>query len=485
MKGRGLTVVLWVGLPLFVASSVLAMLQSPYILMSGTLVTMALMAWLIVHFEWQQGFIKLFAFLLPFSIEIAVLDGHMILFPSEPLLVMAAFMLGIELLRKPLPITRQLWHETRWLLPLVLAFILTIPFSGMGLVSLKFSGVNLLYMAVFFMYLSMLSLRHPAMLRHLFLLYSMGFILVAFWSIYQYWQWAWSPMVLRGIFSPFYKDHTIYGAAAALLAIWWLTGSMAERSVPSKLIGLILALLFMVMIVLSGSRAAFLSLIFSLFVLLLLQVRIRLRYISLGGIVVIMVLLFYQDHLVHRLEQIDAISYDSHANLFERAESVGNITTDVSNIERMNRWVAGWRMFLEKPLTGFGSGTYQFAYIPYQVPGLGNRLTVTNPYDIPENSGGTAHSEYLLAMSEMGVLGLAGWLTLLGRWIFIAFRQQPMHLKRKQIIIAFTALSTYLFHAFFNNFLNTDKIAFLFWGMAVWLTIKYQAKDESEVLPGH
>jgi O-antigen ligase len=107
---------------------------------------------------------------------------------------------------------------------------------------------------------------------------------------------------------------------------------------------------------------------------------------------------------------------------------------------------------------------------------------VTNPYDVPENSGGTAHSEYLLAMSEMGLAGLIGWLVLIGRWSYIAFRHPRTHPGRKQILIAFAALSTYLFHAFFNNFLNTDKFAFLFWGMAVWLTIHYNTNDERAVL---
>ncbi|MBE0652540.1 MAG: O-antigen ligase family protein, partial [Bacteroidales bacterium] len=180
---------------------------------------------------------------------------------------------------------------------------------------------------------------------------------------------------------------------------------------------------------------------------------------------------------------INALSYDSHADLIDQTKSIGNITTDVSNIERMNRWVAAWRMFLEKPLTGFGPGTYQFQYIPFQTPELYNRLTVTNPYHIPENSGGTAHSEYLLATSEMGVLGLLGWIVLIGRWLFIAFSQRPTYPGRMQIFIGFAALATYLFHSHFNNFLNTDKFAFLFWGMAAWLMFHHNTNDERGVLP--
>jgi len=127
--------------------------------------------------------------------------------------------------------------------------------------------------------------------------------------------------------------------------------------------------------------------------------------------------------LAEHIRRIETVSHDPHAGMLERTGSAANVTTDLSNLERMNRWVAAWRMFREKPLTGFGPGTYQFAYIPYQEPGLINRLSVTNPWDVPEGSGGTAHSEYLLALSEMGIMGLLGWIVLLGRWTWVAFER--------------------------------------------------------------
>jgi len=46
--------------------------------------------------------------------------------------------------------------------------------------------------------------------------------------------------------------------------------------------------------------------------------------------------------------------------------------------------------------------------------------------------------------------------------------------------MAFPALSTYLFHALFNNFLTTDKFAFLCWGTAAWLVAGYQNHKEDE-----
>lgn len=472
--------VLWI-LPILVAGSFLVMSNHPMMLFAGLIAVLVLAAWFIVCFERQAQFMMLFVFLLPFSVEIPIMGDHMMLFPSEPILIFAALMFGFELLRKPLPIPGFIMREALFILPMAAAFILTIPFSTMWVVSLKFSAVNLLYIVVFFGYVGVLSTRNPGLLRRLLMIYSTGFFLVAVWSVYQYAQYEWNPIVVRGIFSPFYKDHTIFGATAALLAIVWLAGGIAVQSIRPRIIALVLALVCISLVLMSGSRAAFVSLFFSLVVMLLLWFRIKMRYVLAGGAMLLLLLVFNQDHIVMRMKQIQTLSYDAHADLMDRTQSIGNITTDASNIERMNRWVAAGRMFLEKPLTGFGPGTYQFEYIAFQTPELKNHLTVTNPYDIPANSGGTAHSEYLLAMSEMGVLGLLGWIVLLGRWIFIAFRHNSKFPLRWQVFIGFSALSTYLFHALFNNFLNTDKFAFLFWGMAVWLMI-HQSKDNERGL---
>ena len=78
---------------------------------------------------------------------------------------------------------------------------------------------------------------------------------------------------------------------------------------------------------------------------------------------------------------------------------MSNISTDASNLERLNRWSCALQMFQEKPFLGFGPGTYQFLYAPYQKSSM---KTV-----ISTNFGekGNAHSEYLGPLSEQGFLG--------------------------------------------------------------------------------
>ena len=84
----------------------------------------------------------------------------------------------------------------------------------------------------------------------------------------------------------------------------------------------------------------------------------------------------------------------------EKIQSAANVTTDASNLERINRWDCAYQMFKKKPVLGFGPGTYAFEYAPFQDP---ENLTI-----ISTNFGdmGNAHSEYLSALSESGIIGL-------------------------------------------------------------------------------
>ena len=470
-------------LPVIIAAVCLAVIKEPLMILACAFFLMAVIAWLIIHFKLLSLCMITLAFLLPFSVEIPVMYESMLRIPTEPLIAIGAIILVFDVLmnyRKLKSIYPV--KELLWVLPLVMAFLVTLPFSGMHFVSLKFSMVNIIYIMVFFVLLSRLSMEHPGLFPRMLLLYGIGFIIAMLWGVFNYWQYDWNPVVVRGIFQPFYKDHTVFGASAAVLGAFWLASAFYKKNKASMLVYLTMGMVFAGCVLLSTSRAAFISLLF--FFIIMVMLSLKVRPVHLAGMLVslIIVAVAVSQPLTERMKKVEEVSYADDPGLTDRSRSISNISTDVSNIERLNRWISAWRMFREKPLTGFGPGTYQFVYIPYQEPALENRLTVTDPWNVPEGSGGTAHSEYLLAMSEMGVWGLLGWLVLIGRWVFLAFNTKKQHPRRMEIIVAFAALSTYLLHAFFNNFLTTDKFAFLFWGTAAWMIANNYANNEQELL---
>jgi putative inorganic carbon (hco3(-)) transporter len=452
-------------------------LHNPVVMYSGMILIAFIIARIILYFHAQTLLLKILAFLLPFSFESPFFGSSVILLPTEPLIVILVFVMMQEILQEWTSIRkRRFMGEMKWILPLMLVYVITIPFSGMVIVSAKFSLINLLYILVFFIYLSIRLSRHTGLFPELIFAYSTGLFLVLAWSLYKFGQWEWNPVVVRGIFRPFYKDHTIFGATAAMLAAFWF--SVKNQNRFSAWSAFMMGMIFLLSIFLSGSRAALLSMFFFGMVYFLLSLRIN----RIGLIIVLLlplILVYVQrEPLMRRLQAIQQVSHDVQAGIADKTISSANISSDVSNLERMNRWVSAYRMFLEKPFTGFGPGTYQFTYIPYQEPSMMTRISVTDPYNPPENSGGTAHSEYLLTLSEMGVFGLMAWLIILGRLTFIAFDNTIEKRKRRDIMVAYGALSTYMFHAFFNNFLTTDKFAFLFWGTAAWLIAVYHSENE-------
>lgn len=427
---------------------------------------------------------KILAFCLPFSVEIDIAGESRIHFPTEILIGLLAVLLAIDLLKNYSVLKSEYPGELLWIVPLVAAYILFILFSEMPEVSAKFSLVNIIYILIFYVLQVRLFKLDQGLFPQLLLIYSLGLIAVTGWAIFRYHTFEWNPVVVPGIFRPFYRDHTILGASAALLAVFWLCFSFMTKMAVSRFVSVALAIFFLLLVIFSGSRAAFFSLFISLSVGVLFLLRFRTRHVLLLLFSLLLTAFFFGGTIREKLLDNLAESRNPNAGYVEHFRSAGNISTDASNLERMNRWVAAWRMFTARPLTGFGPGTYQFTYIPFQEESLKTHLSVEDPLDIPENSGGTAHSEYLLVLSEMGILGFVALILFFGRLMYVVFDKSYGHNQKIKIMVAFSALAGYWFHALFNNFLNTEKFAFLFWGMAAWLIANYYDTDEKGILPG-
>jgi O-antigen ligase len=174
----------------------------------------------------------------------------------------------------------------------------------------------------------------------------------------------------------------------------------------------------------------------------------------------------FKTEIADSLKQNKADSNAKNASLEQQTKSVTNITSDQSNAERLNRWSCAWRMFLDKPLLGYGPGTYQFEYLSYQKKSEMTRISVTSAYNIKKGKGGTAHSEYLLLLSESGIVSLLLYFTSILMVIYYALKVYANTDDSKtkvKILILFFGFCTYILHAFFNNFLDTDKAALLYY----------------------
>ena len=161
-------------------------------------------------------------------------------------------------------------------------------------------------------------------------------------------------------------------------------------------------------------------------------------------------------------------------------QSIANISSDASNLERINRWQSALRMFSERPFLGWGPGTYQFEYSPFQ------RASEKTIISTDLGDMGNAHSEYIGPLAESGVFGLLSVLIIMITAIYTGlnvYRKAASSQTRILALSATLALITYYVHGTMNNFLNTDKASVPFWGMVAIITALdlYFLNDEKEV----
>lgn len=168
-------------------------------------------------------------------------------------------------------------------------------------------------------------------------------------------------------------------------------------------------------------------------------------------------------------------------NLTEHVQSITNISTDASNLERINRWNSAFRMFEKRPIFGWGPGTYAFQYAPFQ-SSEDQTIISTNAGDM-----GNAHSEFIGPLAEQGILGPLTFILII---IVFYVRASYLYFKlpkgelRKIVFYVILAFTTYLINGTLNNFLDTDKASIPFWafiGIITAIDINYKKMLNEEI----
>jgi O-antigen ligase len=263
---------------------------------------------------------------------------------------------------------------------------------------------------------------------------------------------------------PLFKDHTSYGA---VLAMYFpiITGLLLSKKM-SLLMRVLLGIGFVILttgLVLSYTRAAWLSVIGAAVVVVLMILRVRFRTLLISVVVFGSLVYLSFDDIQVSLQRNKQESSDK---LEEHVGSISNVSSDASNLERLNRWNCAISMWEERPLVGWGPGVYQFEYAPFQ-KSKDRTIISTN-----EGDGGNAHSEYLGPLSEQGVPGMLMVIILVLSVSTLGFRifQKSRDYETRVVIAsAFAGLITYYIHGVLNNYLDTDKASVPFWGFTALL----------------
>jgi putative inorganic carbon (HCO3(-)) transporter len=129
------------------------------------------------------------------------------------------------------------------------------------------------------------------------------------------------------------------------------------------------------------------------------------------------------------------------------------IFSDAGSKDRRFMWQAGWKMFISRPLIGVGLGTFMFNF---------KKFVASNyPYGIAY-----AHNCYLQMASEIGVIGLVSFLSILT----VFFYQGIKTLKSKEknfhwhiLLASLAGILGYCIQMGVDTILYSLDLGMLFW----------------------
>lgn len=426
----------------------------------GILIPLACILLLLYVFS-LENILLLAVFVTPLAIDLGDYDlGVSISVPSEPLLIGILFFIllkillegGVERRIVRHPVTIAILFNLSWML-------ITAITSDLPMVSFKYL-LSRLWFIIPIYFGGLMFFRTKTNIRKFIWAYVSALIIVVFYTTWVHMGYGFSEKAGHWVMTPFYNDHTAYGVILALF-IPVILGMAIDKDVSGRqrVFAAVAVVILLVALYLSYCRAAWVSVGFIIGVLVLVKLRISFKWIALTAIGLFIVFFTFRFEI---LDKLGKNKQDASADFMKHVESISNISSDASNLERINRWQSALRMFSERPVVGWGPGTYQFEYAPFQ-RAKEKTIISTNLGDM-----GNAHSEYIGPLAESGVPGLLSVLFMFIAIIYTGLNVYKRAASRQTRLMALSAtlgLITYFVHGTMNNFLNTDKASVPFWGL--------------------
>ena len=377
--------------------SVLKDLEKTSIYLFAICSSILVMGFLFFNLKWYYF---LLIGLIPISIDAGFIGGAKLNFPAEGLLTLMLPVLFLFNKEYRGTVLKVIKHPISILLIFdLLIELLSGLLSSHIDVSLKRIIIRFLFISGFYILINLIKTKND--LVKPWVMYMLGLVPVIYFTMKNHIHYSFNPRVVFSVCQPYFNDHTVYGACLAfvipLLTIVVFKPQLFKLSKTNHLIIIVVYFLIVVSEVLALSRASILSLLVATGFYFLLRYKVSFRTVIIGLLLIIITGISFQSKIYDYIRENDSVSNDG--EIVNHFSSVTNVQSDASNLERINRWICAYRMFEERPLLGYGPGTYQFEYNQFQ--------TIANKTYISTNDGsrGNAHSEYLTYLSEMGIIG--------------------------------------------------------------------------------
>ncbi|MGH7740464.1 MAG: O-antigen ligase family protein [Candidatus Eiseniibacteriota bacterium] len=258
---------------------------------------------------------------------------------------------------------------------------------------------------------------------------------------------------------PFFPEHCTYSVFMGFALSGLLALALAARRPLARLLCFVAAAVVTLAILLSLARAAFLALaaVFAVTLWYLLRAGRGRTVLAVVAVTV--------------LAGLSLARFRASSFVGLHAESIAN-PGELSNLERISRWLAAWNMARAHPLLGVGYGTYEDNYFSYRI------LTLQTQEQFRRMG---VHSEYFRSLGEMGWLGLLAVVA----FIVLVFRQGHQAIRgarspadRSLSIGLVAGFASYVVHSVFNSYGESDKVVLPFWVFTAFISMMWWRSRE-------
>ena len=408
----------------------------------------------------------LVAFFTPLSIFIEFADlKARLAYPTEPIMLVVLFLfwfkvffnkqkIALELIKHP--VSLALFFCFVWMI--ITSVTAEYPLVAVKYILSKLWVVTFCYIIGYHLFIEKAAMKKIIA----YLLFGLGIVIA--YTLINHAAFGFSQKLSYYVSQPFFTDHTNYAACLAIMIMpLFFIALSSHIRFKVKPFWVFLMLLFAIGLALSFTRAAWLSVVASIGFYILLRFRIRFWMVAISFIVFCVFISVYSDEVLLKLKGNETTSS---ADALEHVQSVSNVSTDPSNLERLNRWKCAVKMFKDRPVMGFGPGNFMFCYSSYQ------RAADMTIISTTEGDYGSVHNEYLGPLSEQGLIGLIFTVILFGVIVRTGMNVYYHSLSKEYKFLAvglLLGLITYIVHGLMNNFLDQDKLGVPFWTFTAML----------------
>lgn len=468
-----------IAITLFFVSGVLAIvLQEPLLLLMP-------FAWVLFPFVFNYTIYKtenlfwLLILTIPLSTELNITPSLGIDFPDELLLMLLTSIAIFKFLHEPKWFPATLKKQPLFLVLLLMMCwtLICACYAENTLVSFKFFLARVWYI-IPFVILPQILLNSQSRITKMAMLLLIPMLLVVIQTLVRHAFFDFSFVDIKKTMHPFFRNHVNYSSMLVCLlgvgaAVYFLTPS-ENKNKKWILLAIVIGIIGLL---LSYSRGAWLALLVGvLFAWVIIKRQLKIVFLLLMLIVFSGTIWLVTDkHYIRFAPDHDHTVF--HTN-FSQHMAATVALKDVSNAERFYRWVAGFRMVADRPITGFGPNNFYGSYQPYTI-----NLFKTWVSNNPEHS--TVHNYFLLTLIEQGIPGLLLFCFL---YFGMLFKVQYLYFRLQHRFYRVVVLTVGIVLAmmgivnFMSDMVETDKIGSLFWlclGLVFVLDEKLQEERNS------